>query len=556
MKRQQLNELLNRPKEVRTNEQEETSNPSERTNETAQSNNEENIASRNYAMPNQNQITPMQMPGLRFNDVKGSFRSFKGEPGNNVRRWIQHFEENAEIFQLNDLQKLIFAKNLFEGQARLFADYESKAHSWQTLRNELIEEFEKQSNSLVIHQQLAARRKATTETAIQYLYDMIILGSQGNVDIEAIFTHTTNGMPGNPQNKTILYEAKNLNDYKNSLLIYELQQNQVTGMTSQINESRRIKQANRRCINCGDLKHGTIDCPHKMDGPKCFRCNNFGHRSMDDVCPMKNENPRHNTHIMITSNNIQRSVKNINIGNHMIASIVDTGSDISLMQEKTHQLLGLPEWIPYEEFVNGVGATIKTMGYLMISFMVDDIMFKETFRIIQNQEHIPQIILGIGILNQADIQISSKGIRFMKKPEEQKTANNFPVTSTEEQMIIRQPGNGNMIVNLWQRIRHLYQRIQPFNGNHRQKTVIIEGNIGAGKTTLTRRLHNNVDFLVIPEPIDLWHNIHGFNLLKAYYEDKTKWAMTFQSYAMLTMLQRHWYSTTQKMKIMERSLMS
>lgn len=88
------------------------------------------------------------------------------------------------------------------------------------------------------------------------------------------------------------------------------------------------------------------------------------------------------------------------------------------------------------------------------------------------------------------------------------------------------------------------------------KTVILEGNIGAGKTTLANWMRNNTQYLVIPEPIERWHNLHGFNLLEAYYEDQEKWAMTFQVYAILTMLKRHWYSTAAYIKVMERSLIS
>lgn len=89
-----------------------------------------------------------------------------------------------------------------------------------------------------------------------------------------------------------------------------------------------------------------------------------------------------------------------------------------------------------------------------------------------------------------------------------------------------------------------------------QPTIIIEGNIAAGKTTLTRWISNHTNYLVIPEPLDVWHNLNGFNLLKAYYEDRNTWAITFQMYAMLTILKRHGYETKQPIKIMERSILS
>lgn len=133
---------------------------------------------------------------------------------------------------MTKLQKMIYAKNLLEDSAKLFVEYESKARNWETLKNELRQEYMKTSNSLLIHQRLAERKKKTDETAIKYLYEMLNIGQQGNVEIQAILTHCTNGMPGLPNAKSILYEASNLHEYKEKLQIYELQQHQMHGNPS------------------------------------------------------------------------------------------------------------------------------------------------------------------------------------------------------------------------------------------------------------------------------------------------------------------------------------
>lgn len=103
------------------------------------------------------------------------------------------------------------------------------------------------------------------------------------MDIEAILTHTTIGVPGNPHHKTILYEAKTLSEYKRHLLIFELQQNQIQEPRSR----QRNKLRNPGCINCGNTSHQTIDCLHKSEDPKCFTCIQFSHRGMDPTCPKK-----------------------------------------------------------------------------------------------------------------------------------------------------------------------------------------------------------------------------------------------------------------------------
>jgi len=44
-------------------------------------------------------------------------------------------------------------------------------------------------------------------------------------------------------------------------------------------------------------------------------------------------------------------------------------------------------------------------------------------------------------------------------------------------------------------------------------TVIVEGNIGSGKTTLLNHFKNIPQVITMPEPVNLWRNANGHNLL-------------------------------------------
>jgi hypothetical protein len=50
---------------------------------------------------------------------------------------------------------------------------------------------------------------------------------------------------------------------------------------------------------------------------------------------------------------------------------------------------------------------------------------------------------------------------------------------------------------------------------------------------------SNVSLKIIPEPVQLWRNLNGNNLLDLMYTDPEKWAFPFHSYVQLTMLQNH-----------------
>lgn len=72
------------------------------------------------------------------------------------------------------------------------------------------------------------------------------------------------------------------------------------------------------------------------------------------------------------------------------------------------------------------------------------------------------------------------------------------------------------------------------NQTKKYRRIIVEGNVGAGKSTFLRLLQNSFSAHFILEPHEEWQNIGGHNLLQEFYIDQTRWAYTFQSYAFIT----------------------
>jgi deoxyadenosine/deoxycytidine kinase len=68
-----------------------------------------------------------------------------------------------------------------------------------------------------------------------------------------------------------------------------------------------------------------------------------------------------------------------------------------------------------------------------------------------------------------------------------------------------------------------------------KKRLIVEGNIGAGKSTFLRVIQSHLDLEVIFEPHEQWQNVgEGDNLLELFYNDTKRWAYTFQTYAFIS----------------------
>ena len=70
------------------------------------------------------------------------------------------------------------------------------------------------------------------------------------------------------------------------------------------------------------------------------------------------------------------------------------------------------------------------------------------------------------------------------------------------------------------------------------KLISIEGDIGAGKTTLIEKLKKeNPTWHFIDEPVQTWLNIKnkdGTNILELFYQDKERYSYTFQNCALLS----------------------
>ena len=71
--------------------------------------------------------------------------------------------------------------------------------------------------------------------------------------------------------------------------------------------------------------------------------------------------------------------------------------------------------------------------------------------------------------------------------------------------------------------------------------IIVEGNIGSGKTTFLKIFAKNCNSvlnkpLIVPEPINLWRDVGGVNIFQLLADNPKRWSFAFQSYVQLTMI--------------------
>ncbi len=90
---------------------------------------------------------------------------------------------------------------------------------------------------------------------------------------------------------------------------------------------------------------------------------------------------------------------------------------------------------------------------------------------------------------------------------------------------------------------------------------IIEGTIGAGKSTMCRMLGEALEkeCEVLFEPVDKWRSTiddeDGKNILQNFYEDQNRWSYSFQTYTFLTRMEDMMTKPQMKpLRFVERSI--
>lgn len=92
-----------------------------------------------------------------------------------------------------------------------------------------------------------------------------------------------------------------------------------------------------------------------------------------------------------------------------------------------------------------------------------------------------------------------------------------------------------------------------------KKIYSVEGNIGAGKTTILKIIGQHFkDVAFVEEPVSQWQNLGGMNLLESFYSDPKRWGFSFEFFSMLSKIKALFKAvdSDKPIIIIERSLFS
>lgn len=354
---------------------------------------------------------------LTFKDVEDALVTFSGDGTQSVRRWFVLFEETAELCFWTSAQKVIYAKRLLRGSAKLFANFECHARSYCDLRRALIEEFDKTLNSRQIHKELSTMTKKTDETYQEYIYRALELASHAEIETEAKIQYIIDGVKDEECNKAILYNAATIKELRQRFVQYETQRanrnkakhRPQTASKDKTNANRATVTSNpQKCYNCGDTKHLGKECPHKAKGSKCYSCGEFGHIAAK--CSKGSESADKDTTIKrvdaVRSHGDKKIYKDVKILNKDVTAIIDSGSDLHLMRSSFYVLLGAPQIRPVTMKFDGMGATgCSTLGRFTADITIDGLTLTLDIDVVPDHFTTHDFLLGGELSDFAEIHI-------------------------------------------------------------------------------------------------------------------------------------------------------
>lgn len=100
-----------------------------------------------------------------------------------------------------------------------------------------------------------------------------------------------------------------------------------------------------------------------------------------------------------------------------------------------------------------------------------------------------------------------------------------------------------------------FRETNQLKGVARWPLILIEGNIGCGKSTFLQHFEARKNVKILKEPIELWEDFNGYNLLQLNYEQRKQYQFYFQTLVHLSRIEQL-NTEHQKITLMERSVYS
>lgn len=354
-----------------------------------------------------------------FRDVEESIPAYGKDNTTDFVVWLEEFEAVAKMARWSEDQKFIMCRKKMTGSARNFLSTVMNITTYPALKKALLAEFGKKARPPDVHRQLANRRRAKDETALDYVYNMQRIAKQIDLDEESVCEYIVDGITNDEMQRATLYEARTISELKMKIELREraTQKGSTTRKAFVASHGANTKQqtanVKMRCYNCGEHGHRSSQCVHKNSGPKCFKCGEYGHVSTK--CAAKGERTAHQRNVLLVQTMPSIPVK---IMEQTYNATVDTGSEVTLLREDVYKTIprSLQKWNPATQRLYGLGGKVtNTFGEAIVHVTVGEEKCEIKFDVIPDTALEVPVLLGMNFLRSVDFTITNTGVTIQCK---------------------------------------------------------------------------------------------------------------------------------------------
>lgn len=100
-----------------------------------------------------------------------------------------------------------------------------------------------------------------------------------------------------------------------------------------------------------------------------------------------------------------------------MVALFNTGSDINVIQQSAFKRFPFGTMIKCDFQFDAVGSQNQTLGYFNVKIEIDGEIFNDICFVIRDQSGLPELIIGLSIINQSEMTINASGITIKKVQE-------------------------------------------------------------------------------------------------------------------------------------------
>lgn len=159
---------------------------------------------------------------------------------------------------------------------------------------------------------------------------------------------------------------------------------------------RETAKTAKRCHSCGQPVHYATDCPIRSKSTKCFGCQEFDHIAAK--CPKKGEVVKDSCNVSEYKG--KKYNKTVTIENQNLTTLIDTGSDLSLMRANQYIKLEAPKLVKKKIKFRGIGSQNNTtLGEYNTLIEIDGVTYPIVIFIVSDMLMQHGLLIGTIFLN-------------------------------------------------------------------------------------------------------------------------------------------------------------